>query len=155
MIGSAFFLPRLRFQCNKEAALFTKFPDDLWPHLRTPAEIAVMLRVLKLCGFDGTGECFESADTFAAHCGMTRRTLTDVLRKLEAKQLVLVERRQKCVNRITLGETVKAMSFWGKNFPQKDNTNIFMREKFSPKTSEVERIHAKWLKNKDKGKEST
>lgn len=125
--------------------LFTKFPDELWPYVRTPAEIAVMLRILKLCGYDGTGECFESADTFAAHCGMTRRTLTDVLRKLEAKQLVLVERRQKCLNRITLGKTVKLMSFWGKNFPQKENTNIFMGEKISPKTSELERIHMKWL----------
>jgi len=110
-----------------------------------------MLRILKLCGFDGAGECFESADAFAAHCGITRRTLTDVLRKLEAKQLVLIERRQKSVNRIKLGEVVKAMPIWGKIFPHKDNTNIFMGEKFAPKVSEVERIHAKWLKTKDTG----
>jgi hypothetical protein len=131
--------------------LFTKFPDQLWSYLTTPTEIAVMLRILKLCGFDGQGECFESADTFSNHVGITRRTLSKVLLCLEAKQLVIVQRQKHHLNRIALGEVVRQMSHVGKNFPQKENTILYTGEKFSHGKSEIERIHEKWLKKQDSG----
>jgi hypothetical protein len=131
--------------------LFTKFPDQLWSLLTTPTEIAVMLRVLKLCGFDGQGECFESSDVFAARVGINRRTLSKVLLCLEAKQLICVHRQRHQLNRIVLGEVVRQMSHVGKNFPHKENTILYTGEKFSHGKSEIERIHEKWLKKQDTG----
>lgn len=125
---------------------FTKFPDGLWPYLQSSTEIAVMLRILKLCGFDGMGECFESADAFAAQVKITRRTLSKVLLCLEAKQLIVVQRQKHQLNRIALGEVVRKMSHVGKNFPHKENTILYTGEKFSHGRSEIEKIHDRWLK---------
>ena len=131
---------------------FTKFPDGLWPFLRSPSEIAVMLRILKLCGFDGKGECFEEASTFAGHCGISPRTLTDVLRSLEEKGLIVVQRKKKQLNRILLSEKTSEILNSGKICRHKENnTNIFIAAKSAAKDSEIQRIHSRWLKKQDTG----
>jgi len=110
-----------------------------------------MLRILKLCGFDGSGECFEEASAFAARCGISVRTLTDVLRNLEAKQLVTIQRRVKRLNRISLTDKTKEMINPGKICRHKENNTLYMSAEFADEKSEIERIHMKWLKNTDKG----
>lgn len=132
--------------------MFTKFPDQLWPYLTSPSEIAVMLRILKLVGFDGKGECFEEARTFANGCGISPRTLTDVLRSLEAKNLIVVSRSKKKLNRIVLGEITKKIVFSSKICRHKEiYNNIFIAAEFAAKKTEAEVIHEKWLKKKAKG----
>jgi DNA-binding HxlR family transcriptional regulator len=126
--------------------IFTKFPEELWSYLFSPTEIAVMLRILRLTGFAGNGECFESSDSFAAKIGITRRTLSKVLKDLESRKLIVVHRQRHKLNRIALGTVIQNMTHVGKNFPHIENTNIYMGEKFSHIETETERRYERWLK---------
>lgn len=143
--------------------MFTKFPDQLWQTLESAYEIAVMLRILQRCAFDGNGVCYETRDNMAAACGISQKTWTQVIADLERKRLIVVSRAHRAPHQITLGDDVKTI-LEGKNDLQKINT-IFCESNLPPKkkpkrkprveynnVTEVERIHAKWLKNKDKGK---
>jgi len=144
-------------------ALFIQFPHDLWPHLRTAFEVSVMLRILQRCAFDGNGVCFETRDTMAQVCGLSPKQWTKVIKDLEERGLIVVSRAHRAPNQITLGQTVKTI-LEGKNDPLKKYNNIYCGSNLPTKekrprkrrvnyddVTEVERIHAKWLKTKDKG----
>lgn len=85
---------------------FTKLPDSLWGKLTSPAQIIVFLRVVKRCGFDGNGECFESQQIMADACAMTSDTVAATLKRLEQDGWVNIQRRHRKTNVITL--TLKA-----------------------------------------------
>lgn len=84
---------------------FTKFPDDLWGKFRNPAHGFVLLRIIRGCGFDGTGVCFESQESMANACGTTTRTISNIIKTLENEGFIEVDRRFKTINRITLRKT--------------------------------------------------
>jgi len=87
-----------------EAPLFTKFPDHLWGKFRTPTEGFVLLRIIRQCGFDGKGICFESQQSMGIACGLSIRALGQVIAKLEEDGFIMVNRSHKKTNQITLTE---------------------------------------------------
>lgn len=142
------------------ALLFIQFPYDLWLHLRTSYEISVMLRILQRCSFDGSGVCYETRETMARVCGVSPKQWTKVIKDLEERSLIVVSRAHRAPNQITLGETVKNI-LEGKNDPLKIKGNIYCRTNLPTKekskkkqqventnVTEIEVIHAKWLKRK-------
>jgi len=148
---------------TRKPALFVQFPHDLWPHLRTAFEVSVMLRILQRCSFDGNGVCFETRETMAQVCGLSPKQWTKVVKDLEERKLIVVSRAHRAPNQITLGETVKSI-LEGKNDPLKIKDNIYCRTNLPTKSkrkkkrpvirtnvTEIEMIHAKWLKKQDSG----
>jgi len=71
---------------------FTKFPDEFWDLIDTTAEGLILLRILKQVGFDGTGVCFESRESMANACHVSKNTVTTVIESLEEKGVIKVER---------------------------------------------------------------
>lgn len=148
---------------------FTLFPDDLFKYLSSSYEQALMLRILYRCGFDGQSACFETRTNMCAALGMAPKTWTRTIKDLEAKGLIKVARHPKTPHQITLTDLVKEL-LWGKKYPLKINTidtgyNLPLKEKKKAvrkrpakdnghsvnieTTSEIERIHSKWLKKQD------
>ena len=89
--------------------MFTKFPEKMWAKFRTPAHGLVLLRIMRNCGFDGAGVCFESQQSMATACCCAVRTLRDVIGELEEEGFINVDRSLKRANRITL--TKKTLSY--------------------------------------------
>jgi predicted transcriptional regulator len=143
--------------------LFVQFPYNLWPLLHSAFEVSVMLRILQRCSFDGNGICFETRETMATVCGLSPKQWTKVIKDLEERGLIKVVRAHRAPCQITLTDRVKDV-LEGKNdlLKIKDNiysgTNLPSKRKSKQKqiikyneVTEVERIHAKWLKKQDKG----
>jgi hypothetical protein len=119
-----------------------------------------MLRILQRCSFDGNGVCYETRETMARVCGVSPKQWTKVIKDLEERSLIVVSRAHRAPNQITLGETVKNI-LEGKNDPLKIKGNIYCRTNLPTKekskkkpqvedtnVTEIEVIHAKWLKRK-------
>jgi predicted transcriptional regulator len=68
-----------------------------------------MLRILKNCGFDGSGICFESQSSMATACCCSVRTLRNLVNELEEEGFINVNRQLKNTNKITL--TAKTLSY--------------------------------------------
>ena len=140
--------------------MFIQFPHDLWPHLYTAFEVSVMLRLLQRCSFDGNGVCYETRETMARVCGLSPKQWTKVIKDLEERGLIVVSRAHRAPNQITLTDKVKEV-LEGKNDPLKIKDNIYCRTNLptkkktkkqqqvkGTKVTEIETIHAKWLKRK-------
>jgi hypothetical protein len=93
-------------------------------------------------------------------CGVSPKQWTKVIKDLEERSLIVVSRAHRAPNQITLGETVKNI-LEGKNDPLKIKGNIYCRTNLPTKekskkkpqvedtnVTEIEMIHAKWLKRK-------
>ena len=100
--------------------MFSKLPDSLWGQLTSPAQFIVLLRVMKRCGFDGDGECFESQQVMADACAMDADTVAKALRRLEEDGWIIIQRRHRKTSLITLTEKSK---------------NHVLAEKFNPRIS--------------------
>ena len=71
---------------------FTKFPDEYWDFIDTATEGLILLRILKNVGFNGTGVCFESRESMANACHVSKNTVSAAIESLEEKGLIKVER---------------------------------------------------------------
>jgi hypothetical protein len=93
-------------------------------------------------------------------CGLSPKQWTKVIKDLEERGLIVVSRAHRAPNQITLTDTVKEVLV-GKNDPLKIKDNIYCRTNLptkkktkkqqqvkGTKVTEIETIHAKWLKRK-------
>ena len=108
---------------QRYCVLFTKFPDHLWGRFPSPSHGFVLMRIIKNCGFDGRGICFETQQAMASACCLSVRVLRDVIVDLEKRGFINVNRQLKKTNRITL--TAKTLS----NMENFDVTGGICRQK--------------------------
>jgi DNA-binding MarR family transcriptional regulator len=98
--------------------VFSKVPDSLWGLPSSPSQFLVLLRVMKRCGFDGEGECFESQQVMADACAMDADTVAKALRRLEEDGWIIIQRRHRKTSLITLTEKSKKHVLGEKFNPQ-------------------------------------
>lgn len=100
--------------------MFSKLFDTLWGQPTSPAQFIVLLRVMRRCGFDGEGECFESQQVMADACAMNVDTVATTLKRLEQDGWIIIQRRHRKTSLIRLTQKSK---------------NHFLTEKFNPEIS--------------------
>ena len=162
---------------------FVKFPIELFD-LKDPIAIVIMVRIIMRMDAQGNGVCFESRNSMCEHIGIDRKTWTNKIESLENKGLIIVDRKPKVPNHISLSDDFKN-GRWGKNGSlTRSNINIDWGSKrprkedhmesekpkkkkksavrkrpankiqFDPPLSELDAIHRKHLKKIEKAKKS-
>lgn len=102
---------------------FIKFPVELFD-LNDAEKIALMLRIIMRMDAQGNGVCFETRTSMCKHLKINRKAWSRKISELQESGFILVERRNKAPNQITLTEHVKAL-LWGQNDPvTRSNINI-------------------------------
>lgn len=112
--------------------VFTKFPIQFWTTLKGSSEIAVMLRIMLRMTGDGWGVCYESRDSIAEACDISPKKVTEVIKSLESKNLIRVERLHRRPHNITLHPDVRNILGGKIDLQTRSNTMDLDGESFLP-----------------------
>lgn len=98
---------------------FVRFPIELFD-LKDSDEAFIMLRIIFRMDANGSGVCFESRSSMCRALGISLKTWSKKIDSLEAKGLILVDRKHRVPHHISLSQSVKSF-LEGKN----DSLTIF------------------------------
>lgn len=90
-----------------------------------------MLRIMLRMTSDGSGVCYESRQTMSQACDISEKTITAVIKSLEDKKLIIVDRKHRRSHKISLHPDVK--NILGGKFDPPTRVNIDLdRRSFLP-----------------------
>lgn len=135
--------------------LFTRFPHEFWELVDSTAELIVLLRIMKNIGFTDDGVCYESRESMCHACHLSKPTWSKAIDSLESKNIIVVEKQHNRPYQITLHENVARLKIdtrYRYNISHGSNFNHATKNSSYEQTTEIERIHTKWIKGRYKVK---